>query len=145
MGEIDGARMVKLIRDAGIRNMVVGTNHLATAAFRDAVERMPGKSPEPGVYSNRMLVTAPLLFDTANERAQNFKNRYLKKFGEEPDWVAAYAYDSAHLVTEALRRARQDEEASANISSTRRHPRRPGRAPAPRRGDRRCHRSNLLR
>jgi len=119
MGEIDGARMVKLIRDAGIRNMIVGPNHLATAAFRDAVERLPGKSPEPGVYSNRMLVTAPLLFDTANERAQNFKNRYLKKYGEEPDWVAAYAYDSAHLAVEALREARKDEEAAANISSTR--------------------------
>jgi potassium-dependent mechanosensitive channel len=119
MNEIDGARMIKLIRDAGIRNVVIGPNYLATQAFFDAIKELPGDSIEYGRYTNRMLVTAPLLFDTANETAQNFKNNYIEKYGEAPDWVAAYAYDTAHMLVQGLKSATADEEAADNLVAVR--------------------------
>ncbi len=114
VNEIDGARLMKLMRDAGIRNLVVGPTALATNAFNEMIEKLPGNNQNSGHYTNKMIVTAPLLFDTANETAQNFKNRYIEKFGEVPDWVAAYAYDSAHLAVNGLRMTLEDGEAEAN-------------------------------
>ncbi len=119
MNEVDGARMIKLIRDAGIRNVVIGPNYLSTQAFFDTIRELPGQSDDFGRYTNRMLVTAPLLFDTANETAQNFKNRYIEKYGESPDWVAAYAYDTAHMLVQGLQTVSQDEEAAGNLVATR--------------------------
>ena len=119
VNEIDGARLIKLIRDAGIRNIIVGPNSLVTKAFSNKIEELPGKNLNFGHYTNRMMVTAPLLFDTANETAQNFKNSYIEKFGEDPDWVAAYAYDTAHMIVQALKTATADEEAADNLASVR--------------------------
>lgn len=114
VNEIDGARLMKLMRDAGIRNLVVGPTAFATNAFNDMIKKLPGDNQDPGHYTNKMIVTAPLLFDTANETAQNFKNRYIEKFGEVPDWVAAYAYDSAHMAINGLRETIADAEAAEN-------------------------------
>lgn len=119
VNEVDGARIIKLMRDAGIRNMVVGPNYLSTKAFFDTIKELPGKSDDFGRYTNRMLVTAPLLFDTANETAQNFKNRYIQKYGEAPDWVAAYAYDTAHMLVQGLKTVSEDEDAAGNLTATR--------------------------
>lgn len=117
VNEIDGARLMKMMRDAGIRNLVVGPTAFATNAFNNTIKNLPGNNPDPGHYTNKMIVTAPLLFDTANETAQNFKNRYIEKFGQVPDWVAAYAYDSAHLVVNALRQtAQKNEETDEEVS-----------------------------
>lgn len=118
VNEVDGARLIKLIRDAKIRNMIVGPNYLATKSFLDRIKELPGQSDDFGSYSNRMLVTAPLLFDTANETAQNFKNNYIKKYGEAPDWVAAYAYDTAHMLVQGLKnfveKAEQEAKPTGN-------------------------------
>jgi len=112
VNETDGARLMKMMRDAGIRNLVVGPTAFATNAFNNMIKKLPGDNPDPGHYTNKMIVTAPLLFDTANETAQNFKNRYIEKFGEVPDWVAAYAYDAAHMVVSGMRRTIADAEAA---------------------------------
>ena len=119
VNEIDGARLLKLIRDAGIRNQIIGPNGLATAAFNKAVGELPGKRDDPGRYTNNMLVTAPLLFDTANETAQNFRARYLAKFGNRPDWVAAYAYDAVQLMVRGLRSALGNQEVAKSMTASR--------------------------
>lgn len=119
VNEVDGAKLVKMIRDAGIRNMVVGPNYLATQSFFNSVRKLPGKSDEFGHYTNGMLVAAPLLFDTANETAQNFKNRYIEKYGEAPDWVAAYAYDTAHMLVQGLKNAEKKPETANDLAATR--------------------------
>ncbi len=119
VNEVDGARLMKFMRDADIRNLVVGPTAFATNAFNNLIAKLPGENQDPGHYTNKMMVTAPLLFDTANETAQNFKNRYIKKFDEVPDWVAAYAYDSAHMVINALRETLKDGDGADNEVSLR--------------------------
>lgn len=99
--EEDMAAMVlRTMRDEKARNPVVGTSILATRAFQKAL----GETGEAiAGYSNGIVASTPLLFDTANEEAQDFNSRYQNKYGASSDWVAAYAFDSAHLVVQAFK------------------------------------------
>jgi branched-chain amino acid transport system substrate-binding protein len=48
------------------------------------------------------MVTSPLIFDNANEKAQNFREKYKAAYKAEPDWRAAYAYDSALVLLDVI-------------------------------------------
>ncbi len=121
VGGLDGARIIKMLRDASIRNVVVGTSALGTHAFADFVEKLPGRHSHAGKYSDGMLLTTPLLFDTANETAQNFKNGYLASYDRDPDWVGAFAYDAAQMVVAAMLEEYSEgvEETEGKITSSR--------------------------
>ncbi|MBF0411677.1 MAG: mechanosensitive ion channel [Desulfamplus sp.] len=88
------ANFVVQARDAGIRNLIVGTNVVATAAFKDTIEAIVKDKDRVSAYTDGIFISAPLLYDTAGARAQQFKNRYMEKFGTPPDWLAGYAYDA---------------------------------------------------
>ncbi len=91
------ANFVVQVRDAGIKNLIVGTDVVATAGFRDAIESIVKDKDKVAGYTNGIVMSAPLLYDTAGEKAQQFKNRYMEKFGMPPDWIAGYAYDAAKM------------------------------------------------
>ena len=106
----DGARLTAKLRGAGVRNPIVGLDGLATNAFQRALADAAGERDETlGRFTDEMVVTAPLLFDTANETAQNFRVGYRERFGEDPDWIAAYAYDAARLLLTGYREATNDD------------------------------------
>lgn len=119
VGGLDGARIIKFLRDASVRNPVVGTSGLGTHAFADFVEKLPGRHNFAGKYTDGMMITTPLLFDTANETAQNFKNGYLAAYNRHPDWVGAYAYDAAQLVVKALRDEYKNSKETGQITASR--------------------------
>lgn len=109
--EHDAAKILKTLRDAKGRNPVVGTSVLATRAFQTAVGNVPETIAS---YTNGIVASTPLLFDTANEEAQEFNSRYQNKFGASSDWVAAYAFDAVNLVVEAFKAgARVDDESAS--------------------------------
>jgi len=98
--EDTAARVLMALRDAKARNPVVGTSILATRAFQQSL----GKDSETiAGYTNGIVTSTPLLFDTANEEAQDFNSRYQNKFGSSSDWVSAYAFDSTHLIVEGFK------------------------------------------
>lgn len=102
------ATVLKSLRDAKVRNQVVGTSILATRAFQKA---LAPTNEEVARYTNGIVASTPLLFDTANEEAQDFNSRYQTKFGASSDWVSAYSFDAVHLVVEGFRNGtRQDDE-----------------------------------
>lgn len=114
--ESEAAKLVKKISDARIRNLLIGPNNMATDAFRNAIKAQLKPTEEVAKVTNRILVSTPLLFDTANETAQNFRDSYIQKYGTAPDWIAAYAFDSANLVAEGMRSALKGEnEESRNL------------------------------
>lgn len=106
--EAEASKILKTLRDAKARNPVVGTSILATRAFQQAI----GKTPEVvSRYTDGIVASTPLLFDTANEEAQGFNSRYQNKFGASSDWVAAYAFDAVNLIVQAfLSRPRPEDE-----------------------------------
>ncbi len=97
--EAEAAVILAKLREEKIRNPVVGTSILATRAFRESVNPDQDKA---AAQINGIVTSTPLLFDTANEEAQDFNTRYQRKFGAVSDWVSAFAFDTAHLVVQAF-------------------------------------------
>ncbi|MGB0723148.1 MAG: ABC transporter substrate-binding protein [Gammaproteobacteria bacterium] len=96
------AAFLVALRDAGVRNPVVGLAMQATNAFVYDVARRAAEGKTAADYINGMMVTTPLLFDTATEVAQNFRNAFVERYRSSPDWPAAYAYDAARLFADTL-------------------------------------------
>ncbi|SDU58488.1 ABC transporter substrate-binding protein [Desulfobacula phenolica] len=98
----EGIKIIKLIREAGIENPVIGPTAFATQNFKQGFDQYPLEKAEPGYYTNGLYMGVPLIYDTANETAQIFKKRYWGKYRETPDWQAAYAYDTAMVIVQAI-------------------------------------------
>ncbi|MBF0379023.1 MAG: mechanosensitive ion channel [Desulfamplus sp.] len=91
------ANFVVKARDASIKNLIVGTDVIATAGFTDAILGLVKDKDKVAAYTDGIVMSSPLLYDTAGEEAQQFKNQYMEKFGTAPDWIAAYAYDAGKI------------------------------------------------
>lgn len=89
------ARLVKNIRDTGNALELYGPEQLASNAFSRNIAEIDQKNV--AVLMHGIVAATPVLFDTANEKAQYFQNFYQQKFGESPDWVATYAYDATQI------------------------------------------------
>jgi potassium efflux system protein len=103
----EGVRLVQLIKDAGIQNRIIGGSSLSEKTFRDGFDKYSVSKEYPGYYTNDIYVATPLMFDTANEKAQTFFKEYKKKYNEVPDdWSAAYAYDTVMILVKAIKKAK---------------------------------------
>ena len=109
---VDSARVVVALRDAGVRNLIAGTSEMATGAFRAEIVAQAqapttgaAKALTPESYGHGLLTSSPVLFDTANERAQRFYGQYVKRFNAVPDWAAALGNDGVDLVAGAIAHA----------------------------------------
>ena len=104
LGDAEGAaQVVATLRQAGVRNKVAGLRNLATAAFVSSLAAHWNVEASVPSALNGTIVTAPMLFDTAGELAQNFRHGYVTSYGDAPDWLAGYAYDGARLLVDAYR------------------------------------------
>lgn len=81
-------RIVKGIRSSGNALELYGPEQLASSAFSGEASAL---------LTHGIIAATPVLFDTANEKAQHFQSRYQQKFGQSPDWLATYAYDAAQV------------------------------------------------
>ncbi|MDX1958703.1 MAG: ABC transporter substrate-binding protein [Leptospiraceae bacterium] len=100
----EGAKFLKLLKEAGARNQIIAPDAFASQAFIDKVSQFKREEANPGYYSNGLFVTTPLIFDNASQKAQNFKDVYESKYGQSPDWRAVYSYDSVMTLIEAVKK-----------------------------------------
>ena len=98
MNQREAAKLIKSMRDAKAINLLMGPHMLGTSAFAKSF----GVSKYE-LYTDGIITAAPLMYDTANQKVQQFRSRYLSDNGVTPDWIAAYGFESANLVGEALR------------------------------------------
>ena len=89
-------RLVKGIRETGNSLELYGTSQLASSAFSNSVSKIATKKDAASLMHG-IVTASPVLFDTANEKAQNFQRYYQEKYGQSPDWIATYAYDAAKI------------------------------------------------
>jgi potassium efflux system protein len=115
---VEGVKLVKLIKEAGIKNTIISETSFSEKNFLHGFDAFPKEQANPGYYTNDIYVATPLIFDTANEKAQQFWQDYQTKYQEEPDWSAAYAYDTAMVVINAIRNA-QIEGQTTTLKSDR--------------------------
>ncbi|SLM31285.1 conserved membrane hypothetical protein [Desulfamplus magnetovallimortis] len=110
------AHFVVQARDAGIKSLIVGTDALATTGFTEAVASLIKDKESLPSYTDSMIVSVPLLYDTAGSEAQQFKNLFLEKYGSDPDWIAAYAYDAVRLVIRGIIAQKSDKNEPLDFS-----------------------------
>ena len=105
------AKVLTALRRTGVDNRVFGPRVFATNAFMAAL-KSEWKASEALITDlrrraslasglNGVLTATPLLFDTAGELAQGFKNGYVKAHRTPPDWLAASAFDAMRLLVYA--------------------------------------------
>ncbi len=104
-GDDEAAQFIKAVDDAGKSWPMVGNASLGKQSFPAQFARLKKEQHQPGYYTNGLLATSSLIFDVANESAQYFRARFLKREGAPPDAAAAAYYDAAGVVADALGRA----------------------------------------
>ena len=83
----------------------------------------PEEKAHPGFFSENLYAASSLIFDSAGVAAQAFAADYKTKVGTSPSWVAGGAYDAAHLMIEALKRADVKNRSDSKIADRDRCPR----------------------
>lgn len=113
----EAVELIRRIRDAGLDQVAIVTpDSFDRADFGRAFDSFVDSRRSPGFYTDGIDVATPLIFDTAGREAGLFHQAYRTRFDEPPDWRAAFAYDAAQVIAEALARAggiSQDADASA--------------------------------
>ncbi len=99
----EGVKLLKMMKDAFIRSPVMGPDAFASKIFREAFQRYRKEKRHPGYYTDGLYVTMPLSFDMVSETGHDFFEAYKEVYRFEPDWIAAFSYDTMMLLTEAIR------------------------------------------
>jgi potassium efflux system protein len=90
------ARIIYRLRASGHAIDFFGPAQLATQAFSEAAVKLAGQ--DASLQTHGIVAATPVLFDTANERAQLFQTAFQRQHGSTPDWVATVANDAMRLV-----------------------------------------------
>jgi len=98
----EGSKLIKMIREAGINLPIIVPDSFAGNEFLNQLSKFPAKHVNTGLYTNQLHIAFPFIYDIANKNAQQFKQEYIKKYNETPDWRAAFAYDSAKTIVNAI-------------------------------------------
>ncbi|MEN8218848.1 MAG: ABC transporter substrate-binding protein [Pseudomonadota bacterium] len=102
-----GVKLVKLIRDAGIKNIMIAPDSYAGQNFSEGFLNYPAEKMTPGYYTDGIYVSTPFILDTAGGQAHEFDARYQEKYQEKQlPWQAYYAVDAAIVLIEALKQAK---------------------------------------
>ncbi|HRF43336.1 MAG TPA: ABC transporter substrate-binding protein [Candidatus Competibacteraceae bacterium] len=97
--------LVQALHQRGVTAQLLGTDSLALAGFAAEQGEEPVAALEPPPhFTDGMYIAAPFIPDTATAAARQFLHDYATIYREDPIWSAIYAYDSARVISEALRR-----------------------------------------
>jgi len=99
----EGVKLIKLMKDRGVENPIIAPDAFASETFQQAFNDFKREKNDPGFYTDGLYVTTPLIFDTTNEKGLKFREAYKIRYNEEPGWHAAFAYDTAMVIVEAIK------------------------------------------
>lgn len=102
----EAASLLKAIRRAGIRSMVILSSSAASDDFIAQFNTEPEERDEPGFFTENLFAVAPVILDNSGLLGQRLVIGYRSGTGKQPDWFAAGAADAARVLVEAIRRAR---------------------------------------
>jgi len=97
----EGVRVVQALKDSNVKNPIIVPAAFASR-FVDQFDGFAKEKMSPGYYADDIYISSQLIFDTANSQAQKFKEDYHKRYNENADVRAAFAYDAAMLLVKAI-------------------------------------------
>ncbi|MDX2469754.1 MAG: mechanosensitive ion channel [SAR324 cluster bacterium] len=103
---LEVTQIIRRLKDEGFEGDIILPDAMAQQSFVKSFQDLPKENQHPGYYSDGVFVAAPLLYDGASRMAQDFAAQYKMKYGEKPDWRAAYAYDAILMFANAAKLAK---------------------------------------
>ena len=88
-----GMKLLRQLRDHGIAAIVMGPNTFAAQKFITEIEEK---------YTEDVYLTSPFVYDLANIDASVFREKYIRKYNEEPNISAPPSYDAAKMLAQAI-------------------------------------------
>jgi branched-chain amino acid transport system substrate-binding protein len=102
----EAAKLVRSIRDAGIDLAIMGGDAIGSESFQRQFIKIPSETTSPGHYTDGIHAATFFISDISNRKARQFSNTFKRRFGKEPDDMAATHYDAAAIAVEAIRKAK---------------------------------------
>ena len=104
--DLEAARLVRLVRDTGIDLTVVGGDALGSENFLRRFKDISLAKRNPDHYTDGIYATTFFIRDIGNFKAQQFNRAFKRRFGRDPDDLAATSFDAAAIAIEAIGRAK---------------------------------------
>jgi branched-chain amino acid transport system substrate-binding protein len=98
-----GVKLIKIIKDNLIKNIILAPASFASESFQEGISKLKKEKNNPGFYTNGMIVSTPIIYDTINEQGKHFNHNYTNRFGSPPGWHAALTYETTLLIVNALK------------------------------------------
>jgi branched-chain amino acid transport system substrate-binding protein len=101
----EAVKIVTALRRKGLNYAVIGTDSLGTPAMGEKFATYPEEQSQPGYLSDGIYAVTDVLFDVGGEEAAQFKNNFIKNYGEDPGSRAATYYNAAVAAFHAMEKA----------------------------------------
>lgn len=112
----DSVRLFASSRYPGSTYSVVGPSSFSTPGFISLFNTYPREQESPGYYTDGIFAVSPFISYLADrEDACCFRDEFVRKYHQEPSWVAACYYDAMNVALSAVERA----EVQGNIRQDR--------------------------
>ncbi|RKZ58624.1 MAG: hypothetical protein DRR08_15915 [Candidatus Parabeggiatoa sp. nov. 2] len=99
----DAKKFIVSIRRKGLQYPILGGDALGQKNFATLFNEYPEEQVQPGYFSDGIYAAAPLIFDVAGERLQQARSLFMKRYGDDPSWAVATAFEAAMVALEAIK------------------------------------------
>jgi branched-chain amino acid transport system substrate-binding protein len=99
----EGLQLIRKIRNNNNNKLILLPDSFAGKEFASKLANFPEEQLDPGFLTNNIYLASPFFYDTANKEAQIFKQKYVETYNQAPDWRAAFAYDAAKMLCQAMK------------------------------------------
>lgn len=93
--------MINMVRDLRKYDMVSDNNIIGSFDLLDAAVEL-----KPEELENITISVPHFLTNKSPEKYEEWRNTFVRKYGREPEYTDAYAYDSGHLLVEIAKKAK---------------------------------------
>lgn len=113
-----GVQLVKALQDANVPQLLLAPDSFAGEEFINGfLQFVPTadtteKKDTLNRYTNGIYVSSPLVFASADQNVQWFREAYQQRFEQSADWETAFTYDTVHVAVEAIKAAKLTQEQS---------------------------------
>ena len=119
MLDADAARLLMKLRRLGVHSPVLGGDALGDDIFAGRFADEPEEHRQRGFFTDGVYAVSPMILDSANADTLAFAERFNARFGHDPVWEAAAAYDAARLAVDAVRAATTGSGAARDVNAMR--------------------------
>lgn len=113
--ENTAATLLFKMRRKGVNYPMMGASNLGGATFQRIIKSQNEEKAQGGYFTNGILATRSLIFDSANEQASLFFDAYQTKFDKaDPGDLPANGYDAALTLFAAIQRSQPSATSMAD-------------------------------